>query len=389
MEPENRPRHTEDAGLFRSLNEQLWPESGMTAPGETPYSELPWIFAGPGGLRAGWCALIFVLIAFVFLFILGSFSTPLAGALHLDLGQLSPGVMILQEGVFLLALVLAALVMTRVERRRLLDYNLTGPHRLAHFASGLAAGFAVLSALVGVMTWRGSLHFGPRGLNGAQILHYGVLWAFAFLLLGLSEEGGLRGYLQFTLTRGLNFWWALATVLFLIVICLAGSSGNGAAGVYVAGLLGLVPCLLLHLRKAPGSAFWQAAWVTSTLFAFVHIFNSGESWIGILAAAGIGFVFCVSIRLTGSAWWAIGCHISWDWSESYLYGVANSGVTAQGHFLASSPVGNPLWSGGTSGPEGSLLVLPAILLLLVLLLLLYGRGRPPKDAVTEPRQPAG
>jgi hypothetical protein len=47
-----------------------------------------------------------------------------------------------------------------------------------------------------------------------------------------------------------------------------------------------------------------------------------------------------------------------------------------GHYLTTSPSGNALWSGGTDGPEGSLLVLPIILLLLLAILVFYGRGKP-------------
>ncbi len=105
----------------------------------------------------------------------------------------------------------------------------------------------------------------------------------------------------------------------------------------------------------------------------MHTGNGGENWIGIFAAAAIGFVFCVSIRFTGSAWWAIGCHAAWDWAESYFYGTADSGMVVQGHYLTTTRLGNALWSGGADGPEGSLLVLVAILLLLVALIVIYGR----------------
>ena len=93
-------------------------------------------------------------------------------------------------------------------------------------------------------------------------------------------------------------------------------------------------------------------------------------------AAFIGFVWCVSVRVTGSAWWAIGCHAAWDWSESYFYGTANSGLAARGHLLTSAPFGNPLLSGGADGPEGSVLVLGAIVLLLVLLIVFHARRAP-------------
>jgi membrane protease YdiL (CAAX protease family) len=202
------------------------------------------------------------------------------------------------------------------------------------------------------------------------------MWAVAFLLVGCVEEGIFRGYLQFTLTRGINFWWALATVGVLCLNLLLRSKGNGVWGVYFVALLGLLPCLILQLRKTARSAFWQAAWVTSTLFGFIHTGNGGENWIGIFAAALIGFVFCVSVWVTGSAWWAIGCHTAWDWAETYFYGTADSGLVAKGHYLTTTPVGNPLWSGGADGPEGSLLVLGAVLLLLLILLVIYSRKRP-------------
>jgi hypothetical protein len=256
------------------------------------------------------------------------------------------------------------------------DYNLTGPRRFVHFLSGLVVGFASVSALVGALAWGGWIHFGPVTLSGAQIFTYAALWAVAFLMTGLGEEGSFRCFLQFTITRGVNFWWALGTVGIICLDLLLMGKGNGIWGVYVAALLGLAPCLWLHLKKAEGSNFWQAAWVTSTLFGYVHTGNGGENWIGIFAAAAIGFVFCVSIRLTGSAWWAIGCHAAWDWSESYFYGTADSGVVAQGHYLSTSPAGNVLWSGGADGPEGSLLVLGILVLLLAALIVIYGRRKP-------------
>jgi len=62
-------------------------------------------------------------------------------------------------------------------------------------------------------------------------------------------------------------------------------------------------------------------------------------------------------------------------AETYFYGAADSGMVASGHLLKTTPMGNALWSGGTDGPEGSLLVLGIILLLLAALLLIYGRKR--------------
>jgi len=43
--------------------------------------------------------------------------------------------------------------------------------------------------------------------------------------------------------------------------------------------------------------------------------------------------------------------------------------------LSTKPAVNPLWSGGADGPEGSLLVIPIVLLILAWLVLIYRRPR--------------
>jgi len=368
----------------------MGPDDAFRADGTAPPSErkrvwgrpepdeLSWIFFGPHGLRAGWSILIFAVLLY---FLLDLFQVVLS-FLVLDVAHLhvSGGTAlstILGEGNRVAALVTAVLVVGALEHRRLADYNLAGPRRLLRLFSGATAGFLALSVLIGALMAGGWLHFGPAGLAGAAILKYALLWAVAFALVGVFEEGSFRCYLLATLERGANFWWALAVVGAICVYLLTSSGAHGARGVYIVAAIGLLPCLWMHLRKAPRSAFWQAAWATSAGFGFIHTFNRGENWMGILAAATIGFVFCVSVRVTGSAWWAIGCHASWDWAESYFYGTADSGFYARGHLLTSIPAGPALWSGGGAGPEGSLLVFPTILLLLFAILVIYGRQNRP------------
>jgi membrane protease YdiL (CAAX protease family) len=349
---------------------------------------LLWIFVGAKGLRAGWSVLFFLVLGSMFsaAAFFAFFHLHLLGTEH----RFTPSESIFSELAMVLGIVGAAAIVALIERRRILDYNLRGPHSPRHFLSGLIVGFVALSALVGALAAGGWIGFGPVALSGAAILRSGALWAVAFVLVGLFEEGTFRCYLQFTLTRGLNFWWALGVVAFfsidlvlkawinldilaILTLGVLRTAVGGAWGVYAFAALGFFPCLMLHRRAAPRSAFWQAAWATSTLFGFVHTGNGGENWVGIFAAGFIGFVFCVSIWVTGSAWWAIGCHAGWDWAETFFYGAADSGMRGQGHYLTANPAGNPLWSGGADGPEGSLLVLGAILLLLLFLLGLYGR----------------
>lgn len=348
-------------------------EAVLFAPEPPRNRGLRWVFIGDGGLRAGWSVTIFALLLAIF----GNAVSFAAKHLHL-LGKgndFTPKSAFIGELLAFLMILAAAALVALIERRSVLDFNLRGARRPLHFLTGLAMGFAALSALIGALAWGGWLHFGPVAISGANIFKFGAMWAAAFVLVGFVEEGMFRCYLQFTLTRGINFWWALGIIALICGDLVLRGKGNGIWGVYIMAALGLIPCALLHLRKTPGSNFWQAAWVTSTGFGFVHTGNNGENWIGIFSAAAIGFVFCVSVWATGSAWWAIGCHAAWDWSETYFYGTADSGNVATGHYLTSTPAGAAFWSGGADGPEGSVLVIAIVLLLLLAILVLYGRGK--------------
>ena len=335
------------------------------------------ILLGPQGLRAGWSVLLFAILTGIFAAIAG-FVLVTVHLVDPKNQHFTARVALFNELTIVLGIVAAAAIVALIERRRgnLLAFNLMGPHRASYFIQGLAAGFAALSALIGALALGGWLHFGPAALSGVQIFKLAGLWGAAFLLVGCFEEGTFRCYLQFTLTRGINFWWALGIVGAVCLELILRGHRSGIWGVYVLALLGLVPCLLLHLKKAESSGFWQASWVTSTLFGFIHTGNGGENMIGIFAAGAIGFVFVVSIRVTGSAWWAIGCHAAWDWAETYFYGAVDSGNVATGHYLTVTPAGSAFWSGGADGPEGSVLVLGIIVLLLVALVAIYGRRKP-------------
>lgn len=344
-----------------------------------PASGIGWVFIGPQGLRAGWSMLVFLLLFNPF----GrgraaGILRPLVFTAMAYLGligkndEFTPQTVFLGELGALLALVIAVALVGVIERRRILDYNLRGSRRPQHFLFGILCGFAALSALAGGLVAGGWMHIDHGTVSGADVFKFALLWGCAFLLGGCLEEGTFRCYGLFTLARGINFWWAFGILAIVCGYQAVFVRGTASWGVYIAALLGFVPCLILHQKASPSSGFWCAAWVTSTLFGKVHVGNPGEAWIGIFSAAFIGFVFCVSIRITGSAWWAIGCHAAWDWAETYFYGTADSGLKPHGSFLTSTSTGNPLWSGGAVGPEGSLLVLGVILLLLAVLLI-YGR----------------
>ena len=289
---------------------------------QPPKRGVHWVFIGSEGLRAGWGVLLFVLLYIGFLLLIGSLLQPfLRQARHVT--ALPVRLALIIEVAQFLPTILATAALARIERRPLLGYGYQGQAKTVRFLSGLAWGFVALSALVLILWKAHLLAFDGEVLHGALIWKYALAWGLQFLVVALFEESTLRGYLQFTLTRGIGFWWG---------------------------------ALLLSL-----------------LFGFGHGTNPGETPVGLFAAAGVGLVFCLSLWYTGSLWWALGFHASWDWAESYFYGTSDSGLVVQGHLLGEHPTGPRLWSGGTTGPEGSLLVLGLLVIIALVMWLWWGR----------------
>ena len=310
-----------------------------------PPSGLHKIFIGKDGLRAGWSLLIFIalLVAFVFCVRASAhlFHPPGPQTVKTASSMAATPYLPIAEAVPFLATLLITWIMSKIEQRPNSVYGLGGRRKLPYFFAGLAWGVTCLSLLVLTLLKGGFLVVDSRLLIGRDILRYGAVWLLAFLIVGLLEEYLMRGYLQYTLTRGLAglYQWAFQT------------------------------------RHHVAWGFWTAAAIVSALFGLGHSVNHGESPIGLLAAGLASMVFCLSLWRTGSLWWAIGFHTAWDWAQSFLYGVADSGTMIQHHLLATHPVGKPILSGGATGPEGSIFIVAILALVSLIILLTLPRTR--------------
>ncbi len=314
--------------------QRLAPESAM-APAAPPRPPLLHrIFIGADGLRAGWSLLIFAVIVGALLFCAREIAIKIHPP-HKGEAQQAIGVQfaILNELIPFLIIVLVSWIMSKIERRPNSVYGLGGSRKLTRFFAGLGWGFACLSTLFLILWSSKLLVIDSRLLFGADVVRYGALWLVGFLLVGLLEEYLTRGYLQYTLTRGF-------------------------AGLYR---------VIFKTPHSEALGFWTAAVLFSILFGLGHTGNPGESPIGEVCAGAAGLLFCFSLWRTGSLWWAIGFHAAWDWSQSFLYGVADSGLIVQHHLLATHPTGKPILSGGSTGPEGSVFVIVVMLLAVIII----------------------
>lgn len=227
------------------------------------------------------------------------------------------------ETSMMLSAILPGLVVAKIEGQRFGEFGLPASGAFGrNFWVGTFWGIASLTVLMLVLRASGTFTFGALDLHGKRIVKFGLYYALLFLITGLFEEFLLRGYSQWALTQGINFW--------------------------------------------------PAAVLLSISFGAIHGTNPGEARSGLVAAGLIGFFFCLTLRRTGDLWWAVGFHMAWDWGESFFYSVPDSGAVLPGHLFHSSLHG-PVWlTGGSVGPEGSYLVFVVIGALWVL----FGRAYP-------------
>lgn len=305
---------------------EIIPEAASVPPPFQPNR----ILFGPDGLRAGWSLPIALILFVAFVFAGNS----LLRATHLvppHALEHAPGplAIFLSEVTAFLAIALVTWIMSKIERRPLAVYGLGGTQKASRFLSGILLGLIAISVLVFILFKAGLLAIDRQLLVGLEIPRYLLLWIPGFLAIGFFEEYLFRGYLQYTLARGLS---SLAPYL-------PGKPDSRALG------------------------FWIAALLVSFGFGAVHGSNPGESPAGLICAGIASLVFCFSLWRTGSLWWAVGLHAAWDYGQSVLFGVADSGAIFDHRLLQTHPVGAPLLSGGATGPEGSIFCLIPLLLL--------------------------
>ena len=279
--------------------------ASLLATGARRESALRDVFLGPEGVYPGTRWLIYIAMAWITFQVEGWLVMSLRSHLNVLWWRL------IIEASMTLAAILPGFVMARIENRPFGDFGL--PARCAfrrNFWVGTLWGIGSLSVLMLALRLTGAFEFGALSLHGARIWKFAAYYAVLFLLTGFFEDFLLRGYSQWVLSRGMNFWPAAALLSFA--------------------------------------------------FGYIHGSNPGEAKTGLVAAGMIGFFLCLTLRRTGDLWWAVGFHMAWDWGESYLYSVPDSGALLPGHLLSSSLHGPDWLTGGSVGPEGSYLVFVVI-----------------------------
>ena len=127
------------------------------------------------------------------------------------------------------------------------------------------------------------------------------------------------------------------------------------------------------------------AWVLSSVFfGVLHANNPNATPVSTFNIVLAGLMLGFGYVLTGELAIPIGLHITWNFFQGAVYGFPVSGFGSFGATLLATEQGGPeLWTGGSFGPEGGLLI-PAVMLLGVSFVALWRHLRTGKVTLHAP-----
>ena len=180
-------------------------------------------------------------------------------------------------------------------------------------------------------------------------------------------------------STGLGFGILLGLVVVILMALSGGLSWHQEPGVWLDWFVqGGAALIFLALPAAAEEAFLRgyplqalaeffgpawAVFVTSVVFAFLHISNPGLTGLAFLNLISAGILLGVVYIRTGSLWWATGVHLGWNWAHGYIADVPVSGLELMdAPFYEAVSLGPDWLGGGIFGPEGSVIATFIILL---------------------------
>jgi len=295
-------------------------------------SILHWLIGPDRKLRAFWRAAFFYLAGTqVVLPLLDRGYPYLARLMHAGDG-LSPGNILTGEIELFLAALICTGFMARYEGRRIDSYGLPlkrafGPRTW----EGMLAGIIMAGAVAVGMYALGGMQIAGFATTGPALLTSALAWLIANICIGIAEEFWYRSYMLQTLWKSIGFWPAS------ILIALGFTADH-------------------------------------------YFYKTGENIWDVITLMSLSILICYSVLKTGTLWFAVGFHISFDYMQLFVIGTPNGSNVPVGRMLDVSFAG-PAWlTGGALGTEASFLMYPMIALLWLFVWWRY-RERPAGESV--------
>ncbi|MFZ0279710.1 MAG: CPBP family intramembrane glutamic endopeptidase [Candidatus Sulfotelmatobacter sp.] len=179
-----------------------------------------------------------------------------------------------------------------------------------------------------------------------------------------SELAPQRSFAEFAtgLLLGMSLFTILMVVLWLSDVYHPSKWGGFAplfGGFWVALLTAINEEIvfrgLLFRLSQKILGVWGALALTSLLFGAAHAFNHGATVGSSLAIAlEAGILLGSAYALTQRLWLPIGLHLGWNFAEGSIFGMSVSGGGSRGSLITGTLQGRNLVTGGSFGPEASI-----------------------------------
>lgn len=204
-----------------------------------------------------------------------------------------------------------------LDKRPIEQYGITF-NRLwgKEFFIGVGIAAIAIGTVFLIEWWAGWLTITGYGWETPSEISFG--WGFstfflAMLIVGFHEELFSRGYQILNITEGLRGQIGQRGALFIAVV------------------------------------------LTSSLFGFLHFFNSHASAISTFNVTLAGVVLAIPYLLTGRLALSVGLHFSWNFMMAGVAGFPVSGRAIEFSVLQIQQNRTDLWTGGAFGPEAGLI----------------------------------
>lgn len=178
------------------------------------------------------------------------------------------------------------------------------------------------------------------GLKGNTFKEFALGLLFGFLMNGgCILAAWLHGDLHFSVGRFLPVY--MITTFISVVIQSSAEEMVTRGYIYQA-----------HAERYP---VWFAILANSLLFSALHLMNPGVTVISVIELVASGVSLSLVVYARKSLWMAYGCHAMWNFTQSIIFGLPNSGIVSEGSFFHLEAASESIFYDPGFGIEGTII----------------------------------
>ncbi|MCH4824408.1 CPBP family intramembrane metalloprotease [Gramella lutea] len=199
-------------------------------------------------------------------------------------------------------------------------------------------------------------------------LFFGFLLSFFMSALFFALLVGL-GFIEFegVSFQKLNFNSSFNFIQFMSVITIGSLSLMLLEHIFVGYWEELVFRGYLFQNMIEGIGLGISIVITCIIYGLIHFMNPNATILSSLIIVAFGFLRIYGYLSTKMLWLSMGMHIGWNFFQGPVFGFAASGHKKETLLNHNFLSGKDYLTGGEFGPEGSILIIPILILALIIM----------------------